>query len=217
MRLRCTATWGAKLAVFSSWYELTSTTRRPFDSAAGVSTASESGVPRLPPTKVAKPAALKISPMSVVTVLLPLVPVIATMGARVYQLASSSSLTTGTPRASAASTTRRGGTPGDTTIRSAFAKVSGLCAPRSKLTPACASAMSFSSSRSAASRLSLSTTEAAPLRSASRAADSPEAPMPTTTTRLQLTVRSTRRGIHQRPREREIVDRTGSAPPLTET
>ena len=65
-------------------------------------TASASGSPRLPPTNVGRPVARSISPTSVVTVDLPLVPVMATMVAETNCDASSSSPVISTPAARAA-------------------------------------------------------------------------------------------------------------------
>ena len=78
----------------------------------------------LPPTKVENPLPLKISPVSVVVVVLPLVPVIATIGAEMNMLASSISLMI-SRRCERAR--RRGlisiGTPGLTTMRSTIRKL----------------------------------------------------------------------------------------------
>ena len=74
-----TATCGRKVTVVSSWKLETSTTQKPPASAAGVPTASASGSPRLPPTKVGRPVARSISPTKVVVVDLPLVPVMPTI------------------------------------------------------------------------------------------------------------------------------------------
>ena len=52
------------------------------------------GLPILPPTKVLKPHAAKISPVRVVVVVLPLVPVMAAIGAEMAEAASSISLIT---------------------------------------------------------------------------------------------------------------------------
>ena len=77
-----------------------------------------------PPTKVSKPQARKISPVRVVVVVLPLVPVMATMGAFMNQEASSTSLTTRRFCARAmVSGLMSIGTPGLTTIRSAIRKL----------------------------------------------------------------------------------------------
>jgi len=100
--------------------EHTQAARRP----AGVSTASAKGTPKLPPTKVGRPLAARMAPHKVVVVDLPLVPVMATMGASTNHDASSSSPVIVVPRLRAASTSGRPGTPGDNTMRSAARKVS---------------------------------------------------------------------------------------------
>jgi hypothetical protein len=62
------------------------------------------------------PLASPILATSVVTVLLPLVPVMPITNASMNQAASSTSLAIGTPAFSAASSAAKRGTPGDTTI-----------------------------------------------------------------------------------------------------
>ena len=86
-----TATRGRNVSTVSSWKLDASTTQNPPAPAAGVPTASASGSPRLPPTKVGRPVARSMSPTSVVVVDLPFVPVMATIGAVTKRLASSSS------------------------------------------------------------------------------------------------------------------------------
>ena len=74
---------------------------RPAFAPASVPAASIVGRPKLPPMNTGRPRRRLISPIKLVTVLLPLVPVIATIGASMKRAASSTSLTTGTPPCSA--------------------------------------------------------------------------------------------------------------------
>src|SRR5438105_13086217 len=106
-----TATRGWNVPTVSSWKLDTSTTQKPPASAAGVSTASASGSPRLPPTNVGRPVALSISPTSVVVVDLPLVPVMATNVLVTTRDASPSSPVIVTPAARTAATRAPSGTP----------------------------------------------------------------------------------------------------------
>ena len=71
----------------------------------------------LPAARARLPDASSISATSVVTVVFPLVPVTATIGARAILPASSTSLTRGA-RPASAKTGWRAGTPGLTTTRS---------------------------------------------------------------------------------------------------
>ena len=83
----------------------------------------------LPATSVLRPDARQISPVSVVVVVLPLVPVTAMIGPSRNMAPTSISLITGMPRRSASTMTGASpGTPGLTTTRSA-ANTRALCAP----------------------------------------------------------------------------------------
>ena len=72
--------------------------RPPIRPPGGRPRSRSAGSPMLPPTKTLFPACARISPMSVVTVVLPLVPVMATSGVLRNREASSSSLMTGISR-----------------------------------------------------------------------------------------------------------------------
>ncbi|MNW09928.1 hypothetical protein D3C71_2070360 [compost metagenome] len=74
---RQVATSALSWSVVSSWKLDSSRTY----SSTSSSSRSSAGVPRLPPTATFLPAAAAISPTRVVTVLLPLEPVMATIGA----------------------------------------------------------------------------------------------------------------------------------------
>ena len=123
--LSSTATRGWKVSVVSSWKLDASTTQTPLSPAAGVPTASASGSPRLPPTNVGRPVARIMSPVSVVVVDLPLVPVIAMTVPATNREASSISPVMATPAARAAASSGISGTPGDRTMISAVRNVSG--------------------------------------------------------------------------------------------
>ena len=80
------ATWGRNSTMCSSWKQLISTTARASGRAsAPLSTASQKGVPKLPPSQTGRRPVFKPAPWAVrsmwasmvVTVLLPSVPVIA--------------------------------------------------------------------------------------------------------------------------------------------
>jgi hypothetical protein len=176
-----TPTRGRNRCAVSSWKLDTSTTAKPPAPAAGVPTASLSGVPRFPPTNVGCPVAASISPTSVVVVDLPLVPVMATTGAAMNCAASSSSPVMGTPALRAAATSASGGTPGDSTTSCADRKLCARCPPSSRATPAGSAA---SAAASAASGWRSVTVTRAPRRAHSAAAATPERPRPTTSTRL---------------------------------
>ena len=112
------------------------------DDVRGSSTTSSSGRPMLPAATARTPDASSIAVMSVVTVLLPFVPVTATTGTRAASIPRSITPGNGTRRARAANAGWLGRTPGLGTIRSAGAGhlgfapttvhcASGGCAPRS--------------------------------------------------------------------------------------
>ena len=71
----------------------------------------------LPPTRTSRPASRSMAPSAAVVVDLPLVPVTAATGPRMWRKPSSSSAITAHPRARARppSSGRSQGTPGDTT------------------------------------------------------------------------------------------------------
>src|SRR6266849_6508302 len=126
-------TCGRKRSTHSSWKLDTSTTAI----SGARSTAATSGVPRLPPVKVRRPARSSARPTRLVVVLLPLVPVMATSGHGSSPKASSISLSTAMPRRTAAASTGASrGTPGLGTTRSIPASRSGPSSPRRSSTPA---------------------------------------------------------------------------------
>ncbi len=86
------------------------------------------------------PAASPMAATQLVTVLLPLVPVMATSVPFRKRLASSTSLQMGTPARSAASSSGSGGTPGESTISDAPVKSASSWPPRASVTPAASSA-----------------------------------------------------------------------------
>ncbi len=73
--LRMTDTFGLNSLMVSSWKLETSVTMQVSSSASFAR--AEEGRPMLPTTSVLRPAALKISPVRAVVVVLPLVPVMA--------------------------------------------------------------------------------------------------------------------------------------------
>src|SRR5215475_9062991 len=168
----------------SSWKLETSRTMTVFslDSA----TNEIAGVPMLPPTATGRPPAARISPASVVVVVLPFDPVMATIGPERFWAASSISPITDSPReractSGAAST----GTPGLTTIRSCPRNVRSPWPPVS-------TAMPWSRSRGISSRswsgdFVSETVTRAPRAFRNSADATPDLPSPTTSTRLSLT------------------------------
>ncbi len=173
-----TPTRGRNVSMWSSWKLDTSSTATPW---VGTSRApSENAVPMLPATSVGRLSASNTCPSRLVVVVLPLVPVIATIGALQNHDAASISETTGVPRSIAARTSAAvDGTPGDTTIRSQASETS-PCPPNSTLTPT-ASISSRTSARSGP--LSVSRTPA-PADASRRAAAIPLRAAPTTVMRL---------------------------------
>ena len=174
---------GWNSTVLSSWKLETSRT----DQVSGVlsSMSPTTGTPMLPPTRVGRPASLRISPSRAVVVVLPLEPVMATTLPLRKRAASSSSPMTGRPKLltwTSSGVSR--GTPGLTTIRSCRRKVSRPWPPASTMMPS-----SRSAGMSLASASALRTSETvtcAPLRRRNRAAARPDFPSPTTRTFLPL-------------------------------
>ena len=98
-------------------------------------------------------ASSKILPVSAVVVVFPFVPVMATIGPGQNQLATSSSLTTCIPRATASFTSGTvDGTPGLSTSTSASAALA-VCPPNSAGTPMRASSSGSDPSRAASTLL----------------------------------------------------------------
>ena len=90
----------------------------------------------LPPTNAGKPAAVMISPASVVVVVFPFDPVMATIGPGRNRAASSISPITLSPMSSACTNDGAStGTPGLTTIRSCPRNVRSPCPPVSTVMP----------------------------------------------------------------------------------
>src|SRR5215470_2597086 len=165
----------------SSWKLETSRTMTVFslDSA----TNEIAGVPMLPPTATGRPPAARISPASVVVVVLPFDPVMATIGPERFWAASSISPITDSPKeractSGAAST----GTPGLTTIRSCPRKVRSPCPPVSTVMPL--SSRTGISLRSSSPLLVSETETLAPCRFRNNADATPDFPRPTTSTRF---------------------------------
>ena len=102
----------------------------------------------LPATTCLRPAVSKTWAMRLVVVVLPLEPVTATMGPRQNQLATSISLTTGTPLARAVCTIPTVlGTPGLTTTSSAPESARSVWPPASNSTPEASSSSAASGAR----------------------------------------------------------------------
>ncbi len=148
--------------------------------------ASSTGRPMLPATSVSRPAQRAIAPAISVTVLLPLVPVIAIVfadGATAWRWRAKISISpsTGTPRASARATAgSERGTPGDNAIQSAASSAAASIGPRCIGTSG--SAARSSRAPGGSSRVSQAST-VAPWRTRNRTQDTPVAPSPTTATR----------------------------------
>src|ERR1700678_1124902 len=129
------------------------------------------------------PEAARISPVSVVVVVLPLEPVMARMLPLRNCAASSSSPMTVNPKALTwTSSGVSSGTPGLTTIRSWRRKVSRPWPPDSTMMP-CSRRAGISLAKAAAERMS-ETVTCAPCWRRNRAADRPDLPNPTTRTFL---------------------------------
>src|SRR5215831_6333178 len=141
------------------------------------------GVPMLPPTSAANPAAVMISPTSVVVVVLPFDPVMATIGPVRNRAASSISPMTVSPRVRACTSGGAStGTPGLTTIRSCPRKVRSPCPPVSTVMPL--SSRTGISLRSSSPLLVSETETLAPCRFRNNADATPDFPRPTTSTRF---------------------------------
>src|SRR4029077_187002 len=143
------------------------------------------GVPIFPPTKVENFPAAIISPANEVVVVLPLAPVMATIGPDRNCAAISISPITFSPRLRACTSCGAStGTPGLTTIKSCPRKVRSPWPPVSTVIPC--SSRSRISSRSSASGLESDTVTRAPRDLRKRAEATPDLPSPTTRTRLLL-------------------------------
>ena len=178
-----TATWGCKVSMESSWKLLTSTT------ATSKSSFSRSrltrGLPMLPPTKTRWPLWLIMSPTSSVVVVLPLVPLMATIGSLRKRLASSSSPIIGTDLLLASCNCGKfRGTPGLTTMRSASVNSSAGWPPNANEHPSL-EAESASEPKSSAGRWSVMVTRA-PWSRRNSATARPVRASPTTSTFLSL-------------------------------
>lgn len=177
------ATRAFRLWVVSNWKLDSSNTyssgaRSSSAPASSRSHSSNAGVPRLPPTAARTPARSVIAPNRVVTVLLPLEPVMAAIGARVSRASNSMSPQTGTPRAAAAAMTGVAiATPGLTSSRAAPANASGAKPPRWHGTSGNASRKTGNPGGS--TRLSVTAT-VAPSAFSARTVDKPLLPNPTT-------------------------------------
>ncbi len=133
VRFRRQPTRGRRRSTHSSWKLETSATAI----SGAWSSALMSGVPRLPPMKVRRPARSRARPTRLVVVLLPFVPVMATSGQARRRKASSISLQTGMPRRTAAASTGTSrGTPGLGTTSSTPARSCGPSSPKRSSTPA---------------------------------------------------------------------------------
>src|SRR5688572_4136 len=187
--LSTAATRGRNVSIVSSWKEETSATTTP--SGGNVSACAASGVPMLPPISTGRDRPPSSAPVSAEVVVLPLVPVMATVSASMARQPSSSSPITGTPRLRAgASCEPSTGTPGLMTTSSVPAKAA---APSTRCTPSAASAATSRPSEATGFR-SVARTSAWAAASR-RAAATPRLARPTTVTRRPASVAS-----HFRPR-----------------
>ncbi len=144
----------------------------------------------LPPTSAGNPAAAMISPTSVVVVVLPFDPVMATMEPGRNCAASSISPMTTSPRARAcANFGASTGTPGLTTMRSWPRKVRSPWPPVSTVIPW--SSSTGISLRSSSPLLVSETVTLAPCAFMKSAEATPDLPRPTTSTRLLFSSIST--------------------------
>src|SRR5690349_9535596 len=140
----------------------------------------------LPATRVLKPAASSIRPVSVVVVDFPLVPVMAITRPRSQREASSSSPIIGMPARRAFCRNRDSiGTPGLNTIRSALSNRAGSFPPVSTRIPS-----DSSRSRSGTDDRASLTVTRAPLAASSSAAATPLRAAPPTVTRCPSTENS---------------------------
>ena len=165
--------------VVSSWKLDSSSTYR---SGTGRSSRSSAGSPRLPPASARRPPATASSATSVVTVLLPLVPVTATTGAGASRANSSMSPTTGRPRSSASRTSGScSDSPGEITTCATPSSNDDANAPvRSSAAGACCRSASLPGG---VARVSATRTSR-PLRCRYRDTDSPVRPSPSTSARV---------------------------------
>ena len=164
---RSRPTSGAKASLSSAWKLETSQTTVVSGSTSP--TSADSGVPTLPATATGSRAARQIAPSSSTVVVLPFVPVTATKRFGSSRQASSSSPSTGTPRARAAWISGASwGTPGLFTTSPARS---------SKPTPSLSSSASRSSGSSGRPESQASTS---PCARSIRAAAIPERASPTT-------------------------------------
>jgi hypothetical protein len=167
---------GRNRSVYCSWNDDTSATT----TSRSRVTASTSGRPMFPAATTRAPAASSISVTKVVTVVLPLVPVIATKGTLLRCHANSISLRTGMPARWAASNTLcPAGTPGLGTTKAMGPTASSTLSTRR--TPSSAAACCFSSSM----RSSSTTTSQSSARS-TRLTARPVTPRPTTSARTPI-------------------------------
>ena len=140
--------------------------------------ANAAGRPRLPPAIARRPAAFAIKPTSVVTVLLPFVPVIAAVGACASRANSSMSPMMGMPRTAALiKNGSRSETPGDTMTCAAPSSSDSSNAP--KLTCAPGASRSSAGASGGVGLLSV-TAKFKPRACRYRAHDNPVRPRPTT-------------------------------------
>src|SRR5690554_349393 len=145
-------------------------------------------MPKFPPTATCSPAVRAISPTRVVTVLLPLEPVMATMGALAYWRNRSTSPRMATPACLAcwiAGNSRL--SPGLTSNWSAWVRKSPSRGPRR--TSTWGSSAFNSSSPGGAKRVS-TTANGRPLPARKRAQDNPVLPSPTTMVSLSDAIRA---------------------------
>ncbi len=148
----------------------------------------------LPPTITGRTWVRSSSPVRVVVVVLPLVPVMARQSASITRQASSSSPMMGTPRArTAVRAGRSSGTPGLTTTSSAPRKASSGWPPAQRATPSRSSARASAVRPSRAPESEASTR--VPSRRSRRAAATPLLARPTT-----ATVRVASQSRYGRPR-----------------
>src|SRR5579859_2284591 len=158
------------------------------------------GVPIFPPTSVGDPLAVMISPASVVVVVLPFDPVMATIGPGKNCAASSISPITLSPSERACTSGGAStGTPGLTTIRSCPRKVRSPWPPVSTVMPL--SSSTGISLRSSSPLLVSDTETLAPCFFKNKAEATPDLPRPTTSTRFPFNSIDTISPLHHRVTE----------------
>src|SRR3990172_7850860 len=183
LRFNSAATRGRNDPIDSSWKLETSTTPQ----SQGAPAAATNGVPRFPPTNTRGKARDAIPPTRVVTVDLPLVPVIAATFPRKRRNPSSSSPHTGRPAAeSADSGSFSRGTPGDTTTSAVPGTSSPVGIPRRKAIAA--GIFSPTDASTSARGRSSRSVPRAPSPASRRAARNPDRPAPATITCLPVKV-----------------------------